>query len=283
MSKKKLLGLIAGLALLSGGVLLWNEEQNKTFQVNYTTLTFENLPADFDGYRIVQLSDLHGNSFQGLVKAVACFKPDLIACTGDIYDGVRYAPISDQILKDLVKIAPVYFISGNHEYYAGNWQQRSLSLEKMGIHVLDNQCTKIAKKDSFIELCGLADPDFHSRWDFATRLEQFEREMAMLPQKENGVFRILLSHRADLFEYSWPVQADLTLSGHLHGGHWRIFGKGLIAPNNGDGVVWFPKYDSGYYNIQGHHLLVSRGLGDQMKIPRLFNQPELICLTLKKN
>ena len=280
MSKKNTLRLLTGLTfLLASGVLWWNEKQNASFQVTQKTLKFKTLPAAFDGLRLVQLSDLHGNSLEGLVETIQDLKPDLILCTGDIYDGVRYATISDQVLEDLIPIAPVYFVSGNHEYYAGNWNRRKKVLLQKGIHVLDNTCEILEKQGQTLEICGLADPDFHSKWDYARRLQQFEEEMAMLPAK--NTFRILLSHRADLFEQSWPVEADLTLSGHLHGGHWRILDRGLIAPNNGDGIVWFPNYTSGLYEKNGHQLFVSRGLGDQMKIPRLFNPPELVCLTLQ--
>ncbi len=269
--------------MLTSGVLFWNEKQNESFQVTQETLDFKNLPQAFDGLRLVHLSDLHGNFFEGLIEAIQTFQPDLIVCTGDIYDGVRYASISDQLLDQLISIAPVYFISGNHEYYAGNWQIRQDTLRKKGIHILENSCETLEQNGQTIEICGLADPDFHSRWNYDLRLEQFEREMAMLPKKKPNTFRLLLSHRADLFEQSLPVQADLTLSGHLHGGHWRFLNQGLLAPNNGDGIVWFPKYTSGLYEKDGQYLFVSRGLGDQMKIPRLFNPPELVFLTLKRS
>ncbi len=85
--KKNTLQLLTGLTfLLASGVLWWNEKQNASFQVTQKTLKFETLPKAFDGLRLVQLSDVHGNFLEGLVETIQNLKPDLIVCTGDIYD-----------------------------------------------------------------------------------------------------------------------------------------------------------------------------------------------------
>lgn len=274
-------------------VLLVNQHRNQTIQITQVKIELDHLPEAFDGFRIVQISDLHGNELQGLVEKTAAFKPDLIACTGDLYDGVRYADRTEKVLEDLADLAPVYFVTGNHEYYSGKWSERAKRLPLVGVQYLNNRCTLLTREGQSIELCGIDDPDLNYRWSYAKRLEQFQENLNQLAfkgevdpdeaakQSEPPV-RILLSHRADLFEQSGSAKADLVLSGHLHGGQWRLLNNGVIAPYNGDRFVFFPKYDAGLYRYGQSQMYVSRGLGDQMRIPRLFNPPELVWITLKR-
>ncbi|MEY8309776.1 metallophosphoesterase [Erysipelotrichaceae bacterium 51-3] len=270
-------GLILALILL----FFWNQKLNKSIQITRRSIELDFLPPAFDGYRILQVSDLHGNDPYDLIDKSKAFKPDLIACTGDIFDGVRNTETTFRVLKELAQIAPVYFVSGNHEYYAGNWPERTARLRKMGIHLLENECTQIWKDSQSIELCGVDDPDLNYRWLYARRLQQHHQNIAKLPSRKDKV-RILLSHRADLFEQSLEADAHLILSGHIHGGHWRILNKGILTPYNGDRFVFFPKYDAGLFRIGNCQMFVSRGLGDQMRIPRLLNPPELVWITLRR-
>ncbi len=275
-------------------ILCINQHRNQTIQVTQVKIELDHLPEAFDGFRIVQISDLHGNELQDLVEKTAAFRPDLIACTGDLYDGVRYANRTEKVLQDLADLAPVYFVTGNHEYYSGKWQERAARLPFVGVEYLNNRCTLLTKEGQSIELCGIDDPDLDYHWSYARRLDQFQANLDQLPQKgevdanepashNHPPVRILLSHRADLFEQSGPAKADLILSGHLHGGQWRLLNKGLIAPYNGDRFVFFPKYDAGLYRYGQSQMYVSRGLGDQMRIPRLFNRPELVWITLTRS
>lgn len=254
--------------------------QNRSVRVSEQSLPFKNLPEAFSGFRIVQLSDLHGRHPKGLIERIKELEPDVIVCTGDLYDGVHGQKITDQVLDALPGIAPTYFVSGNHEYYAGSWPERIQNLEKRDIHVLNNACTTLMRNGESLELCGVDDPDQNHHWNYARRLKQFEKNLSMLPKKE--AFRILLSHRADLAEQSAAANADLILSGHIHGGQWRFFHQGLIGPYNGDHLLILPKYDAGLFEVNGSKLYVSRGLGDRMAVPRLFNPPELVCLNLEK-
>lgn len=270
-------GLILAVILL----FAWNHKLNQSIQITQQSIELDCLPPAFDGYRIVQVSDLHGNDPHDLIDKTKAFKPDLIACTGDLFDGVQHAKTTYRVLKELTEIAPVYFVSGNHEYYAGNWAERTVHLSKMGIHLLENECTQIWKDHQCIELCGIDDPDLNYRWSYARRLQQHQENLAKLPSKQDMI-RILLSHRADLFEESLQADADLILSGHIHGGHWRILNKGILTPYNGDRFVFFPKYDAGLFRIGNCQMFVSRGLGDQMRIPRLLNPPELVWITLRR-
>ncbi|UNT96244.1 metallophosphoesterase [Allobaculum mucilyticum] len=273
---------------LEGYQALRQDLQTSRYDINAV-----GLPAAFDGLRILHLSDLHGSMPEGLLETCKTLEPDLIFCTGDMYDGVQHAAITDNLLDSLTKLAPVYLVGGNHEYYAGSWNKRAEKLEGRGIHVMDDRVltlhasdlpriSKDAKlndgADPAIEIAGLADPDLRYTWSAARRLKEMKHSMQQLPEKKD--FRLLLYHRADLFEQTAPLKADVVFSGHLHGGQWRFFNHGLLAPDDGDRCVVFPKYDAGVFERDDSALVVSRGLGDQMKVPRLFNRPEVILVTL---
>lgn len=238
------------------------------------------LPLAFDGLSILHLSDLHGKNPVGLLEAAKESRPDLIFITGDFYDGVQNASTTENILHELQTIAPVYLVGGNHEYYARNWSKRAAALGRQGIHVVENRVEVIEKNGSSIEIAGLRDPDLDWRWSAAKRLSVLEEDLENLPAKKS--FRLLLFHRADLFDQTASAKASVTFSGHLHGGHWRLFGKGLLAPSDGDRIHFFPKYDAGLFYTPHGILVVSRGLGDQMKIPRLFNRPQILVIRLRK-
>lgn len=248
--------------------------------VSEYTLEIKGLPKEFDNMRIAHLSDLHGTEPDFIFSELERTKPDLVACTGDIYDGVRFAQKTTQLIAHLQEFGDVYFVSGNHEYYAGDWENKKEKLIGMGVHVLDNKTEMIERNGAKIEICGIEDPDLNKNWSYAKRLEQFNENLEAIPSCSNYT-RIFLNHRADLFEELPHDFADVVLSGHMHGGHWRIFHHGLIGPNNGDRREIFPKYTSGIYQRDDMQMVVSRGLGDQIKIPRLFNPPEFVWVILK--
>ncbi len=247
-------------------------------QITRYEVKTKNLPSAFEGLKIVQLSDTHGKKVKGLIEAVQEAKPDLILLTGDIYDGIQGEKESDQLIKQLLPIAPVYMVSGNHEYYLKDYPSKKNWIKEQGIHLLENEAAVFEKDGQSIEIAGVDDPDLEHAWKAARREEQLIQNLNRLPAKTG--YRILLSHRADLAELTAKTNPDLILSGHLHGGHWRFFNHGFLQPNNGDGLCLFPRYDGGCYEVNYSILIVSRGLGDQMAVPRLFNRPELVETTL---
>ncbi|HKL42806.1 MAG TPA: metallophosphoesterase, partial [Clostridia bacterium] len=133
--------------------------------------------------------------------------------------------------------------------------------EKISIH----------RKDEFIDIIGLKDPDFHTSNDL-------EDQLMNLSEENN--FQILLSHRPELINLYSKEKIDLIFSGHAHGGQFRLpFIGGIIAPDQG----LFPEYTSGLYVKDKSTLIVSRGLGNSIIPLRLFNQPEIIVLTIKND
>ena len=264
-------GLLALLILF----VYWDNTALRTDSLTYTSTA---LPAEFDGLRIVQLSDLHNREFgknnQRLYAAVEQAAPDLIFLTGDLVDEYAEAPIpyAKAVGKALSAIAPTYYVTGNHEWAHGNAvvEEIKTALREAGVTVLSNQCVPLERGGETIFIAGVDDPngyaDQRSPADLADEIYQ------------NGAdpFWLLLAHR---------LGADLTFSGHAHGGIWRLpFTDGLVDTN----LHLLPSFTSGFYHCtdedcEGAEVFVSRGLGNSPKWAfRLFNRPQVAVITLKK-
>lgn len=241
-------------------------------------IDLDSLDPEFDGLKIAHLSDLHGNDDVPVFDVLDQEHVDLIICSGDVYDGVKRIEETTKFIQRLLQYAPVYFVSGNHEYYAKNWPQTKQMLSDMGVHVLDNQCEIFTINQAKLEICGIEDPDLDYNWSYAQRLMQFQNNLEKLPNQKYP--RIFINHRADLFDELPENFADLVFSGHMHGGQCRLFNRGLFSPFNGERRVFLPQYTKGIYQREQMKMVVSCGLGDQMIVPRLFNPSELVLVTL---
>lgn len=257
----------------------WNIFQNQHIQINELTIKSENLPDDFQGYKIVQVSDLHNTEFGenniDLLSAIKEQSPDIIVVTGDIVDSRR---TDVQIARDFVnnasKIAPVYYVTGNHEARVLVEDEIDNVELNENVIVLHNKDVLIEKGESVIQLIGVDDPDYkavkNSTEYMNNRLEKY---------CNNKHFKILLSHRPELFEVYAENNMNVIFSGHAHGGQVRLpFIGGVIAPHQG----LFPEYDSGVYTNDNTNMVVSRGLGDSIIPLRINNPPELVVVTLEK-
>ena len=248
----------------------------------HTHLEFNDLPAALHGYRIAHLSDLHGNLVPGLEGEVRAFQPDIIVCTGDMFDGVQGKENTIEVLGNMLLIAPVYMVTGNHEMYMKDWPKYRQIIKNMGVHLLENEEIRIHANGQEFSLTGIKDP-----------LQDIEEEPlqtaveAMLELKDfqapNDAFSIVLYHRANLFDLFDGKGYDLVLSGHLHGGQWRFFNRGVAGPGTFKRVDLFPKYDAGLFRHGKTQMYVSRGLGDQIKFPRINNRPEVVLITLESS
>ena len=258
--------------------LLIGMVMSKTLITSRYSIDIDALDPQLDGLRIAHLSDLHGNDHVPVFDVLDQEHVDLILCSGDIYDGVKRVEETTQFIQKVLQYAPVYFVSGNHEYYAKNWSQTKQNLKAMGVHVLDNKREEFTLHQATLEICGIEDPDLDYNWTYLQRLEQFHKNLEVIPSQ---IFpRIFINHRADLFDELPENFADLVFSGHMHGGQCRLFNRGIFSPFNGDRRVLFPKYTRGIYQRDRMQMVVSCGLGDQMIVPRLFNPPELVLITL---
>lgn len=258
----------------------YNIIQNQHFEVNEITIKCETLPDNFQGYKIVQISDLHNTEFgeknSTLLSAIKEQSPDIIVVTGDIVDSRR---TNVQIARDFVnnasKIAPVYYVTGNHEARVKVEDEIDNVELNENVIVLHNKDILLEKGESAIQLIGIDDPDYKAVRDsteyMSKRLEKY---------CNNEYFKILLSHRPELFEVYVENEMNVIFSGHAHGGQFRLpFIGGVIAPHQG----LFPTYDAGlYYATTDTTMVVSRGLGDSIIPLRINNPPELVVVTLEK-
>ena len=264
--------------------------ENNSIQTTRQTYSNSKIPAEFDGFKIVQVSDLHNKNFgqdqKTLLSKVRTEKPDAIFITGDLVDRRKYnLETAMTFIKGAVQIAPVYYVSGNHEAWSGKYEEIRKQLINAGVHVMDDQIIALNKGDSSIALLGLSDPDFlTNEYLEGTNISQMKKTLFELSNSGNTdsslnteAFRVLLSHRPELFELYADEKIDLVFSGHAHGGQFRIpFIGGLVAPDQG----FFPKYTSGAYQLSDTTLIVSRGLGNSIIPLRVFNRPQIVVVTL---
>lgn len=258
--------------------IIWTNLAIKT-----TDITIENnkIPEEFNNFKIAQVSDLHNRKLgDRLIKIIQNESPDIIVVTGDLVDSSHTDfDTAMEFIDSAMKIAPVYYVTGNHEAWLNNFEDLEKRLTDSGVHMLDNNCQWLTKGDAKINIAGVKDPDFIER----TSLDGIQGAIvteSLKPLLNNEYYNIVLSHRPELFEEYVNMQADLVLTGHAHGGQVRIpFVGGLIAPNQG----LFPHYTEGVYSKDSTDMVVSRGLGNSVIPVRVNNMPELVMITLKKS
>jgi hypothetical protein len=273
--------VIAGLFIICA--ILFSIWQNNSIVVSQSNFVSEKIPDTFDQFKIVQISDLHNKLFgkdqEKLLEKVREQMPDSIIITGDLIDQRKYNLHNAMIfIRGAVKIAPVYYVSGNHEAWSGHYETIQNSLIEAGVIVLENSEIDFVKGEDSIKIMGVSDPDFLTSSYFeGTDASLLEKTLNEWSIDENVNFRILLSHRPELFDVYHGANIDLVFSGHAHGGQIRLpFIGGLVAPDQG----FLPKYTSGSYTEGSTTMYVSRGLGNSIVPQRLFNRPEIVVVTL---
>lgn len=249
-------------------MLVWGLFENASLMLTEYRIRNAKIPADFDGFRIAQVSDLHNTEFGPnnikLLTMLENAQPDLIAITGDLVDSRRTA-IALSFVREAAKIAPIYYVPGNHEAVIAGYADLKTALKEMGVVVLENENTLLERENSIVTLTGLMDPFFT---DPAT----------VLPELTSENYQIVLSHRPELIDLYAQHGLNLVFTGHAHGGQIRLpFVGGILAPHQG----LFPKYDAGLFTQGETTMVVSRGLGNSLFPLRFNNRPELILATLE--
>ena len=255
--------------------------ENENIELNNLEVSSRDLPKEFEGFRVAHVSDLHNAEFgednSKLIKMLKDAKPDIIAITGDVIDSRRTnIDISLNFIKEALKIAPCYYVSGNHEARISEYGILKDKMVKAGVTVLENQTSVITRSDSDIKIIGINDPSFNS--DYLLGDEKFiiESQLKIVAQHKDD-FTVLLSHRPEFFELYTDYEIDLVLSGHTHGGQFVLpFLGGLVAPGQG----FFPEYDSGLYLGENTKMIISRGIGNSIIPLRVNNRPEIILIEL---
>lgn len=271
--KRKVIAAAAAAALLTTGLVL---DSRYRIDVTEYSLEFESLPREFDGFRIALLSDLHGWSFGDnnarLAKTVRDAHPDLIAICGDMASHSEDFQAVEGLLQGIEGSAPIYYINGNHEWGGKLTERMKTLMEKYGARCMSNEFESFEKDGASIVICGAEDKngpaDMMKPYALAESLRQQHPED----------FVLWLYHRNDTILNYPKLPVDLVLSGHAHGGIVRLpFVGGLLDVR----ATFGAEYESGVYTLGNLTLLVSRGLGNSVIIPRFLNRPELPVITLK--
>lgn len=224
------------------------------------------------------VTDLHtseyGANMQTLIQAINDVHPDAVFFCGDIFDNHFESDNAWTLLKEIAASYTCCYVSGNNEINDELWDAKKEQLEAIDIQVLCGDCRVITVGDNIINVLGVDDctSDTHEK-----QLESVSKLV------DTDKYNILLSHRPHLIDEYADTKVDLVISGHAHGGQWRI---PIIAP---DGVYVpdqgvFPKYTAGVHSFDTWNLVISRGLDKQaVNYPRICNRPELVFVTLQES
>lgn len=282
-NSKKKKALFLCLGLISATLVFWTIWGNTALMVSEILISSDRLPTSFSGYRIAHVSDLHNTEFgednETLLQMLSDCKPDIIVITGDLIDAQHTdIDIAISVSKEAIQIAPTYYVTGNHEASCPQYDTLKAGLESSGVTVLEDEITYLEREGETIALLGLSDPNFSIRGDLFGEVPAMVSTKLKNMLEQESSYSILLSHRPELFETYAACGVDLVLSGHAHGGQFRLpFVGGLIAPDQG----LFPKYDAGLYIDGNTNMIVSRGLGNSVIPIRFNNRPEIIIIELQ--
>lgn len=273
----KLLGVAT---IITACVFVWNlYDINRISESDYTIYTSK-ISSEFNGYKIAFISDFHNAEFyEKAAKKTSDLSPDLILIGGDMvnldensYDNTL------KLFEKLVKIAPVYMVTGNHEIYHSRLENIKSDFEKCGVKLLNDESVKIYKNEDYIQIYGMKDPAVKD----SEITDNQKTDTAVSKAADgalSGVFSVMLMHRANMFDVVYNLDYDLILSGHIHGGVVRLpFVGGVFSPERDR---WFPKYTKGEYTLGKTQMIVSAGMDKQRSKPRFLNGPELVSVTLK--
>ena len=285
----KIIFIFIGIFIL---MYLYIKYNVNTLEVTKYVVENKKVPKEFDGYNIVQISDLHSKLFgennKKLIQKIKSLNPDIVVVTGDLIDGENNNyNVALDFMKEISKLYRVYYIIGNHEQkslikkYKDEYKDYFNKLHKIDFVNLDNNKVEIVKGDSNINLYGLTVPYSCYKYLFDNQ-ETTSIDIDFLEEKLGKVdreqFNILLAHTPFYFDEYEKWGADLTLCGHVHGGIVRLpLVGGLLSPDR----KFFPKYDLGKYIKNKSTMIVSKGLGGSKVLIRVNCKPEIVNIKLK--
>lgn len=229
--------------------------------------------------KIILLTDLHGCTHGKqngkLVRMIREQNPDYVCIAGDmtVKNGFYMEEIAD-LLKVLRKQCPVYYAPGNHEIRMPEYETYKSMLQQSHVQYLENDSIVIGGN---VIIYGLDLPEYwyHKCWQKRDMKQEVLEEL--MGECREDCFSILLAHNPEYFPSYAKWGADLTLSGHVHGGIMRLPKLGgVISPN----LRLFPQYDAGQFEENGHKMVLSRGLGLHHIKLRFFNRPEISVINL---
>lgn len=277
--RKKFMVGIPLIIILQAAILLF--AFNGSLSVSHYDVETDKIDSQV---KLALVTDLHscdyGDGQMELINAFNLERPNAILLCGDIFDDGLQPQNAIEFIKGISSKYPCYYVSGNHEFWSGQADDFKAILESNGIKVLEGTSEILEVNGEKIRISGIDDPDtdkYKSRSiPYTEQISQLSKELT-----DVNLFTILLSHRPERTPELLPLNPDLILSGHAHGGQWRLpllLENGLLSPDQG----LFPKYTTSKYSFDNTTLLVSRGLARESTrvIPRIFNRPEIVIITL---
>lgn len=233
-----------------------------------------------ESIKIALVTDLHsckyGKNQKTLIDAIKKKHPDVVLLGGDICDDKIPHRNTEILLKEIANLYPCYYVSGNHEYWSGEVESIKSMIQSYGVTVLEGECKTLIINQQKIKVSGIDDFEVGM---YSNGKETIDTQLEACKKTDDEVFHILLAHRPQYIKEYLSFGFDLVLSGHAHGGQWRIPGllNGVYAPDQG----WFPKYAGGFYPFESKSMIVSRGLArESTRVPRIFNRPELVMIDI---
>ncbi len=271
MNRKTTFCLCAAAAVLSAAAYVTYE--NNALMLTQYEYRSEGVSEALDGFRAVHLSDVHGKRFgkknSRLIKLISEQSPDIIVISGDLIDSRHPDPeAAYELVGGLAAIAPVYYVTGNHEESLPREVYISAmeNISALGAHILDGDSEKFYYNGAEVNIAGFKD----SRYFTVSEAKEFVAD---------GAFNILINHRPQFAAGYAEAGFDLAFSGHAHGGQARLpFIGGVIAPDQ----FLFPKYYEGLHRFANGATVISRGLGNSLIPIRINNRPEVVAVTLRK-
>jgi predicted MPP superfamily phosphohydrolase len=260
---------MAALFLVLSGVVL---RETVAIKVEEVRIEIPGLPAGLDGFRMVQLTDLHGRGLPlKVMRVIEDYSPHLIALTGDyVSSSLRDMERITPFLRALSDIAPTYAVSGNHDFHVG-WPSIRSALRAQGVVVLENEHLLVRHREQDLVLVGVDDP--------ATGRDNLRA--ALPPLRDDQTTVIVLAHAPTWFELNRTELlkgVDLVLSGHTHGGQIKLPFIGAVT--NASGRLFPQAYVDGLSHENGTWLYISRGLGYTGIPIRFMSRPEITLVTL---
>ncbi len=268
--KPKNLLIYFTVILVAALILVFLYHENNDIIVSKYSIYDDSIPNGFDGFKIVQISDLHNKQFgegqQKLLEQIERQQPDIIVLTGDMVDDAHiFTNGAEQLVEKLCDIAPTYSVSGNNDYFSASYDGLLESMNDAGIVDLNDASIRIERNGDYVTLVGM-DNRLRSFTNLITRMQPMEEQ-----------YTILLAHRPEFLWLYSEAGADMVLSGHAHGGQIGIPKNGMFAPGQG----FFPKLTRGVHEYETTTMVISRGLGNSVAPQRLFNKPELVVIELE--
>lgn len=281
--KKKRIIALSVIAALFLTTVIWIAWGNTALEVNTYSVAHKDLPESFNGFRIAQVSDLHdaeiGKENSRLIAMLRDANPDIIAFTGDMVDSRRTdIDATLRFVNEAVKIAPCYYVTGNHEANIEEYDELKAGLIAAGVTVLENERVELELDGETITIIGIHDLLFDESGRSGSKKAITRAFLNELVKEDDG-FTLLLAHRPEVFDVYVESGIDLALTGHVHGGQFRIpFVGGLYVPNQG----FFPEYDAGLFTEDNTNMIISRGIGNSAFPFRINNRPEIVLVELSR-